>query len=278
MHHAISTHLFVNHRLSTALLDRILNAGVDLVELFCARQHLDYRNEDQIREVAIFLKDVPLRVHSIHLPMFSDDCWGKTGPRSVIDIASPSRANRIAAVDEAKRALDLADAFPFSYAIQHIGVGFDDEWSMDKVDAAFDSLDELRNFARQRGVEVLVENIPNALSSAKKIVEFFDSTHLNLGVCLDTGHANMMEGFDEAFNLLENRIRSLHVHDNNGVDDKHLFPMVHEGGTLNWERTMKRLRTLPSTVPLLLELKEDPSMSDPLDRVKDVFENLEKQS
>ncbi len=278
MRHAISTHLFVNQRLSTALLDKILNAGVNLVELFCARQHLDYRNDDQVREVALFLKDVPLTVHSIHMPMFSDDCWGKSGPRSIIDIASPSRANRIAAVDEVKRALDLADSIPFTYAIQHIGVGFDDEWSMQKVDAAFDSLDELKSFARQRGVEVLVENIPNALSSAKKIVEFFHATHLNLGVCLDVGHANMMEGFDEAFDLLEDRIRSLHVHDNNGTDDRHLFPMVHSGGTVNWERTMKRLRTLPESVPLLLELKEDPAMNEPLDRVKEVFENLEKQS
>src|SRR5690606_2257926 len=145
--------------------------------------------------------------------------------------------------------------------IQHIGVGFDEEWSMHKVDAAFDSLDELKSFGRQRGVELLVENIPNALSSAKKIVEFFKVTHLNVGVCLDIGHANMMEGFDEAFELLEDRIRSLHVHDNNGQDDKHLFPGVHEGGTVNWERTMERLRTLPESVPLLLELKEDPAMA-----------------
>ncbi|MDZ7638887.1 MAG: sugar phosphate isomerase/epimerase [Bryobacterales bacterium] len=278
MRHAISTHLFVNQRLSTALLSKIQDAGIGLVELFCARQHLDYRNDDQIRELALFLKDVPLMTHSIHLPMFSDDCWGKTGPHSVIDIASPSKAKRIAAVDEAKRALDLAGQIPFSYAIQHIGVGFDEEWSMHKVDAAFDSLDELNSFAKQRGVEVLVENIPNALSSAKKMVEFFEATHLKLGVCLDVGHANMMEGFDEAFDLLQDRIRSLHVHDNNGQDDKHLFPRVHEGGTVDWQRTMTKLRALPESVPLLLELKEDPGMANPLDRVKEVFEELEKLS
>ena len=109
MRHAISTHLFANQRLSTALLDKILDAGLDLVELFCARQHLDYRNHDQIREVALFLKDVPMTVHSVHLPMYRDDCWGKTGPHAVIDIASPSKAKRIAAVDEGKRALELAD-------------------------------------------------------------------------------------------------------------------------------------------------------------------------
>lgn len=277
MRHAISTHLFAKHRLGTALLDKILNAGVEAVEIFCARQHLDYRNEDQIREIALFLRDVPLKVHSIHLPMYSDDCSGKSGPHAVVDIANPSKGRRIAAVDEAKRALDLADQFPFAFAVQHIGVGFDDEWSMHKVDAAFDSLDELKNFGKQRGVEVLVENIPNALSSAQKIVEFFQVTHLKLGVCLDVGHANMMEGVDPAFELLQSRIRSLHVHDNNGTDDKHLFPMLHQGGTVNWQRTMKLLRSLPEEVPLLLELKEDPEMANPLDRVNEVFEKLENQ-
>jgi sugar phosphate isomerase/epimerase len=275
MRHALSTHLFANHRLNTALLDRIHSTGAEAVEIFCARQHLDYRNEDQIREIALFLRDVPLKVHSIHLPMFSDDCWGKSGPHAVIDIAHTSKVKRIAAVDEIKRALDLADQFPFAFAVQHIGVGFDDEWSMHKVDAAFDSLDELKSFGKQRGVEVLVENIPNALSSAQKIVEFFQITHLKLGVCFDVGHANMMEGVEPAFELLQDRIRSLHVHDNNGTEDKHLFPMVHAGGSVDWPRTMKLLRSLPEDVPLLLELKEDPEMANPLDRVKEVFEKLE---
>jgi sugar phosphate isomerase/epimerase len=278
MRHALSTHLFVNQRLSNSLLDKISSAGIEAVELFCARQHLDYRNDDQIRELGLFLRDAPLKVHSIHLPMFSDDCWGKTGPQSVIDIANPTKIKRIAAVDEAKRALDLADTIPFSFAVQHIGVGFDDDWSMRKVDAAFDSLDELKSFGRQRGVDILVENIPNALSSAKKIVEFFQATHLKLGVCLDIGHANMMEGVEDTFELLKDRIRSLHIHDNNGTDDKHLFPMVHEGGTVDWKSTMKLLKTLHAEVPMLLELKEDPEMADPLDRVKEVFEKLEKLS
>ena len=51
MRHALSTHLFVNQRLSNSLLDKISSAGIEAVELFCARQHLDYRNDDQIREL-----------------------------------------------------------------------------------------------------------------------------------------------------------------------------------------------------------------------------------
>ena len=39
----------------------------------------------------------------------------------------------------------------------------------------------------QRGVEVLLENTPNALSSAERLLMFFEQTHLDLNVCLDTG-------------------------------------------------------------------------------------------
>ncbi len=275
MRHALSTHLFVNHRLTTAQLQRILSAGIQRVEVFCARQHLDYHNPQQVQEIGSYLADSELRVHSIHLPMFKDEHWGKGGPDSIVDIANPSKPRRIAAVDEVKRALDLADSFPFRFAVQHLGVGFDDEWSMHKVDAAFSSLEELKSFARQRGVEILIENIPNALSSAQKLLEFFEITHLNLGVCFDVGHANLMEGVEAAFELLESRIHSLHVHDNNGKDDKHLFPGIHSGGTVDWKRTMELLRRGHDRYPLLLELKEDPAMADPLSEALKVFDILE---
>ncbi|MCW5966176.1 MAG: sugar phosphate isomerase/epimerase [Bryobacterales bacterium] len=275
MRRALSTHLFVNHRLSTSTLQRILNAGIQRVEIFCARQHLDYHNPQQVQEVASYLGDSQLQVHSVHLPMFNDEHWGKGGPGSIVDIASPSKPRRIAAVDEVKRALDLADAFPFRFAVQHLGVGFDDEWSMHKVDAAFSSLDELKSFARQRGVEILIENIPNALSGARKLLEFFEITHLNLGVCFDVGHAHLMEGVEAAFELLEDRIQSLHVHDNNGTEDKHLFPGFHTDGTVNWKRTMELLRRGNDRYPLLLELKEDPAMADSLGQAMQVFDTLE---
>lgn len=259
------------------MLQRIASAGVECVEIFCARQHLDYYNAQQVSEIASFLRDSPLKEHSVHLPMFNDEHWGKGGPSSIVDISHPSKPKRIAAVDEAKRALDVADSFPFQFAVQHIGVGFDEEWSMHKVDAAFSSLEELKSFGRQRGVEVVVENIPNALSSAKKIREFFELTHLNLGVCFDVGHANLMEGVEAAFEILEDRIVSLHVHDNDGEKDKHLFPGYHDAGTVDWKRTMELLRRGADKYPLMLELKEDPDMADPLSKAMAVFDWLEKR-
>jgi sugar phosphate isomerase/epimerase len=92
---------------------------------------------------------------------------------------------------------------------------------------------------------------------------------------LDTGHANMCEGVPEAFSIMHERIRSLHVHDNDGKSDQHLFPMVAEGGTIDWRKTMSLLRSRPGQYPLLLELKEVEGMANPLDRVVEVFERLE---
>jgi sugar phosphate isomerase/epimerase len=273
MTHGLSTHLFVNHRLTTVWLERIWNAGIPLVEIFSARQHFDYRNRAQIAELGHWFRDSQLKLHSLHSPLYSDDVWGRSGPDAVVSITEPVKHKRLAVLDEIKRALDVAEIVPFRYLIQHIGVG-DEEFSEHKIDAAFSSLEEINLFARQRGVEVLLENIPNALSSAERLLLFLETTHLDLNFCIDVGHANMNEGVDNAFRLMKSRIRSTHIHDNNGVDDLHLFPLVAEGGTIDWNRAMDSLRSIG--VPLILELKEVRGMEHPLDAVRESLERLER--
>ena len=270
----LSTHLFVNQRLTTATLDRVHRSGIGEVEIFCARQHLDYHNRSQIDELRYWFRDSEMRVHSLHAPLFSDDVWGRSGPGSVISISEISKPKRIAATDEIRRALEIADVIPFRYLIQHVGAA-DEEYDDAKIDAAFNSLDELIVFGKQLGVEVLVENTPNALSSAERLNQLLQTTHLPLHFCFDTGHAHMGAGVASEFKKMKDRIRSTHVHDNDGVEDSHLFPKTSDGGTIDWEEAMKLLRTCPAGTPLLLELREVPGMADPLGEVKRSFEQLE---
>ncbi|MCS6954101.1 MAG: sugar phosphate isomerase/epimerase family protein [Bryobacterales bacterium] len=273
MEHVLSTHLFVNHRLTTALLDKIQAAGFQAVEIFCARQHLDYRNRAQINELKHWFRDSGLELRSLHAPMYSDDVWGRSGPNAVINITETVKPKRIQMVDEIKRALDIAESIPFRYLIQHVGVSGED-YDERKMEAAFTSLEELSLFARHRGVSILLENIPNGLSTAERLVHFLAETHLDLGFCLDVGHANMKEGVAEAFGLMQERIRSTHLHDNDGVSDSHLFPFA-DGGTIDWAETMKLLGSRPGQYPLLLELREVPGMANPLEEAKRIFERLE---
>ncbi len=274
MKHALSTHLFVNHRLTTSWLERIQHAGIEAVEIFCARQHLDYTNRAQVMELTHWFRDSELKLHALHSPIYTDDVWGRTGPNSVITITEPVKSKRVLMVDEIKRAIELAESVPFRYLIQHVGVG-GEEYDERKLEAAFSSLDELGVFARQRGVEILLENIPNGLASAERLVEFIASTHLKLNFCFDTGHAHMNGGVEASFALMKDRIRSTHVHDNNGVDDQHVWPLVSEGGGIDWSSTMQLLRSCGDQFPLLLELKEAPGHKHPVDDAAEILAKLE---
>jgi len=276
MNHVLSTHLLVNHRLNTVWLDRIWQAGVPAVEIFCARQHLDYRDKAQITELGHWFRDSKLKLHSLHSPMYSDDMWGRSGPNSHINITEPVKSKRLDMLDEIKRALDISEVIPFRYLIQHIGA-FEEEYDERKVEAAFTSLEEIHLFAKARGVEVLLENTPNELSSSQRLIQFLEQTHLKLNFCLDVGHANMNEGVAAAFTILKDRIRSTHLHDNNGREDSHLWPFHSPGGTIDWTETMGLLRTLPEQYPLLLELRDYPEFPLPqsLDMVRQIFEKLE---
>jgi sugar phosphate isomerase/epimerase len=276
MDHALSTHLFVNHRLTTALLSKIQLAGIGAVEIFCARQHLDYSNKAQINELGHWFRDSDLKMHSLHAPMYSDEIWGRSGPHALVTITEPVKGERFRMVDEIKRALEIAELIPFRYLIQHIGVS-GEEFDMRKVDAAFSALEQINLFARARGVEVLLENTPNAFSTAERLLQFEELTHVGLNYCFDTGHANMSPaGMEHEFNLMKPRIRSTHVHDNNGKEDSHLFPVLGDGA-IDWKKTMDFLRALPASVPLLLELRERPDVAAPLETVRQIFDRLEEQ-
>jgi sugar phosphate isomerase/epimerase len=272
MYHVLSTHLFVNHRLTVAQLDKIQHAGIPAVEIFCARQHLDYRDRAQITELGHWFRDSELKLHSIHAPMYTDDIWGRSGPHAILNITEPVKGKRLEMVDEIKRALEIAETIPFKYAVQHIGVS-GEEYSDRAVEAAFSALEQISLFARQRGVEVLLENIPNALSSAERLMLFLELTHLDLNFVFDVGHAHLGEGVEAAFNVMKERIRSTHLHDNDGKADKHLFPLLGEGGTVDWKKTMDLLRTRADQYPLLLELKEAPECS--LATAAELFDRLE---
>ena len=276
MNHVLSTRLFVEHRLTSALLGRIQQAGIPAVEIVCARQHLDYRDKAQIAELCYWFRDSDLKLHSLHSPTCTDEIWGRSGPHAVINITEPVKGTRLHMVDEIKRALEIAETIPFKYLVQHIGVS-GEEFDMHKFDAAWSALEELNLFARGRGVEILLENIPNELSSAEKLLQFEELTHVGLNYVFDTGHANMGAGVEHEFQLMKARIRSTHVHDNNGKDDGHLFPLVSEGGTIDWKRTMVLLRGHQDSYPLALELKDRGDNTHLLETACQVFARLEEQ-
>ena len=106
------------------------------------------------------------------------------------------------------------------------------------MEAAFTSLEELTVFARQRGVEILLENIPNGFPVRRAAERFSRLTHLDLNFCFDTGHANIMEGVETAFAAMKDA-HPLHARPRQRRQGRHsiCFPFVAEGGTIDWPKT-----------------------------------------
>ena len=273
MQRALSTHLFVNQRLAPELLGQIEAAGLPAIEIFCARQHFDYTDPAQARAIASWFAGNKLQLRSLHLPMYSDAEWGRSGPRALVNIAGTEPARRQESVDEMKRALEFAERVPVRFAVVHLGVA-GEEFHPGKFDAVQKSLELLLPFARQRGVELLLENIPNDLSAPPRLLEFVDFAGLpEMRFCFDTGHAHLTGGVAEGFQKLRERVASTHVHDNRGADDEHLFP---EQGTIDWEAAARAFTSGANDFPLQLELRDYGDLARPLERVLESFRRLEE--
>jgi len=270
MEYGLSTYLYVEERLNSHILDKILAAGIQNFELFAARQHLDYTDRNQLRDVAQWFRDHEVKLHSVHAPLYSDEDWGQLGGLA-ISLAYLERRLRIQSMDEIKRALDIADYLPFRYLIVHMGLP-GEEYDLSKFDAVMTSLEHLKVSAKDRGVHLLLENIPNELGTPERLVEFLMYSRLNVKICFDTGHAHMAHGFHPAFETLRTYIASTHVHDNRGEKDEHLMPF---DGDIDWTGAVRDLRSGEGRFPVLFEIRDYGPEFTSLSRLAEVMERME---
>ena len=271
MDFALSTYLFVGERLTSHVLDQIVGAGIRQLEIFAARQHFDYRDANQVRDVAQWFDDHNVKLHSLHAPLYADSDWGRLGGRAV-SVSYLERGHRIDSMDEIKRAIEVAERLPFQYLIQHMGLP-GEEYDLRRFDAAFTSLEHLRIFAKERGVQVLLENIPNELSTPERLLTFIHYTRLeDMKVCFDVGHAHMTGGVKAAFQTLKDRIVTTHVHDNKLDKDDHLMPF---DGDIDWEQTIRDFRSADGQFPVLFEVRNCGPEASSLAKVREVMARLE---
>jgi sugar phosphate isomerase/epimerase len=272
MRRAMSTLIYARReRLHPGLLDQMVSGGAEAIEIFAARGHFNYTDRQHIRQIANWFRSTGVTFHSMHSPMHPDEDWGRGGATH-INIASVEKLQRVAATDEIKRAIEVAEQAPFQYLVQHVGIGHE-EADQHKLDAAMSSLEHLHAFAKPLGVQLLVENITNELSTPEKLMELLHAGRFDdIGVCFDVGHAHIMSSVPQAFEVLKDRVRSTHVHDNDKDHDSHLWPGE---GSIDWKETMELLRTAPHVPPVLLEI-EGVEGEDAAKRATEAFSKLER--
>ena len=272
MQHILSTYRYIKQPLAPTLLADIAHAGIASIEVFCAPVHFAYRSTMGVREFASALQDCRLQLHSLHSPTERDLSPGRESGVP-ISICDPERIRRVDAVDEVKRALEVAERVPFRFLVQHLGHSHE---TMDarKIDAAFNSLEHLAIFAKERGVTIALENTPSECGSPETLCRLIKETHLhNLKFCFDIGHAHMEEGVEKSFDAMRERIVTTHIHDNHGEKDEHLLPFE---GSIDWDAALSSLASLSQAPALVLELKERPAGKPSLDQMREAFDQLEK--
>jgi sugar phosphate isomerase/epimerase len=248
MHRILSTYLFVRRKLTPAIIEAAAASGFAAIEVFCARGHFDYQSIADARALGAWLEAHGLALHSLHAPTHRDQGPSRESG-SPISISDPERVRRLDAVDEIKRALDVAECVPFRFLVLHVATSREPDEPR-RWDAAFNSIEHLALFAKQRGVTIALENTPGELPTPANLRRFLDQTRLtDVRFCLDVGHAHMGGGIAVALESMRERIVTAHIHDNHGEKDEHLGPF---DGTVDWPAT---LAALPPETPLVLELR-----------------------
>lgn len=203
-------------------------------------------------------------------------------PLSVCEV---ERVRRIEAMDEFKRAIDVAEELPFPRMVLHMG-GSRETADQRKRDAAFSTLEHLVLHAKHVGVTLCVENTTSEMGQPAYLRAFVEETRLTgLRFNFDIGHAHVSDGeeaerIEKAFAPMRELVASVHLHDNHGEKDEHLPPY---DGSIDWENAIPVLQSSRERyLPITLELKEKtgadaPNMTEQLAAARSAMDRFEKE-
>jgi sugar phosphate isomerase/epimerase len=185
-------------------------------------------NDENIQQVRDILETTNLSL-TMHLP-FSD--MNMAGLNSGIHNEVMRQMKYY--LDMASGLVELAVLHP-GYLSPYGGQVPDKAWQVN-----IESIQQLCDFAEERGIIIAVENMPDIPKIYGKIPdEMLDILEQvdrdNVGMTLDVGHANTMGRVDEFVEKCFGKIKHMHIHDNHGVHDEHL-PLGQ--GSIDWKKLM----------------------------------------
>lgn len=115
------------------------------------------------------------------------------------------------------------------------------------------------DYARARGVEVALENTPNAMWALDRALDHFgdDPATSNLGICIDVGHAFLSTDagrhpLRDYLRRYRGQLAHLHLHDTDGVHDSHDVP---GSGWIDWEDLFSLLEEIGYVGRGILEIQ-----------------------
>ena len=105
----------------------------------------------------------------------------------------------------------------------------------DITDIGINRIESLIESAIKYDVILAIENVRTD-KHVKYVLDNYIDSHV--AFCYDTGHANLWCKNTDWLSIYSDRLAAVHLHDNNGNEDEHTFPLT---GTIDWADIMKKI-------------------------------------
>lgn len=234
---------------------------------------LEILSKHKAEAVEIFLEnlfwgeDNDISQKILKSPVYQDRLPLSLHPPTVsIDLSCDSQYLRLYAVNEIVKVIKLASQLAAEYVVIHPGFCCYPPSEREKAkDRARESMDTLVKEASSLGVKLAVENIgyngEATFYTLDEYIQFLNEfDEKNVVALLDIGHAFLNKWpLKVAIAAIGQRLYSLHLHDNDGIRDKHL-PIGQ--GIIPWEEIWDGLREAPRVKQLILEYSPDATCKD----------------
>ena len=238
----ISTSL-LDKKFKPALLSEVAARGITHIELFLAAGISYFDSDEAVAELIAEAERQEITFWSVHAPF------------SGVDLSSLDELARREAVQSVVRALEVGEMINCELVVIHAGMstGDADEVQLRRRQS-LRSINELCKLSSQRGLELAVEylptNVPRIGNTSDDIIDLFRVVDGAPGVCLDVNHTNLGEPMGEAIRALGERIITVHISDNDGINERHFMPGQ---GTIDWDEFMALLDEIGYEGPLMYE-------------------------
>lgn len=131
---------------------------------------------------------------------------------------------------------------------------------------------EAVDFAKEKGVLLLLENPGKGRFSEPSVLNDFFIKHPEIKMCLDIGHLhvtnNNLEKEKRAVMDLKEHIVYLHLNDNSGLDDTH---SAFGKGTLNWEELLNLIKNNCNIQKAIIETHSEEDALKARDLIRGIF-------
>lgn len=165
----------------------------------------------------------------------------------------------------ATKSMKICAFFDCPYIVVH---GFKLARNLGSEEAEWEQTEKFLEFlapqAKEMGITVCIENLYNsignhivegpccnAVKASERIDRLNDKYHGEVfGFCFDTGHAKLVGlNFENFITTLDNRLKIVHIHDNDGVGDLHQIPFTftktrENAASTDWKGFIRGLRKI----------------------------------